>query len=96
VIEGHARILEENLREARLALYLPDPPYAHARMAQRHEDETQSLVAFRGSPGAKDAEAPVGKGRARGPDLVSPEEVAVTVADRGRTQRRQVRPGLRL
>ena len=77
VIDRHARILEENLREARLAMNLADPPYAHARMAQRHEDEAQSLVALGGSLGAKDAEAPVGKGRARGPDLVSAEDVAV-------------------
>ena len=59
MINGHARILEEDLGEAGFAVDLADAADPHARVAQRHEDEAQAAMTLGAGIGAEDAEGPV-------------------------------------
>ncbi len=87
-------VLQEDLREAGMAVHLPDRVDGDARRVEREEDQRQPLVTL-AAGSAEQAERPVGEGGAAGPDLVAVQNVGVALEFGGRSNAGQVAAGLR-
>src|SRR5207247_1280822 len=87
----HAHVLEENLRELRLARDLLQGAHGDARAPHVDQEETQAVVLGRFGLGAAEEEAPVGDVGVAGPHLLAVHDEAVAPALAARAERAQVR-----
>src|SRR6266849_3608732 len=89
----HAHVLEEDLRELRVAGDLPQGAHADARAPHVDQEEADAMVLRRLGLGAAEEEAPVGDVGVAGPHLLAVHDEAVAAALAARAQRAQVRAG---
>ena len=102
-VDGHARLVEEQLAEVALAVEGPHRPDLDAGLVHVEDQPGDALVLRRVGVGADQQLAVVGDVRPRAPDLLAGDDVVVAVAlrararaTRGRSRRRAPRsPGTR-
>src|SRR6266403_136461 len=89
----HAHVLEEDLRELRVARDLPQGAHADPRAPHVDQEEADAMVLRRLGLGAAEEEAPVGDVGVAGPHLLAVHDEAVAPALAARAERAQVRAG---
>jgi hypothetical protein len=96
VLPRHPDLVEEDLAEVAVARGVDDAVDGDPRGVHGHHQVGQSLVGLGVRVGAADQVAPVGVGRAGGPDLLARHHELVTVGSRGRADAGDVGPGVGL
>ena len=96
VLDGDLDTVEEDLAEPRVAGHVAQRTHGHAGCVRIDQQVGDAGAARVRTTGAHQAEEDVGDVGARAPHLLPADDVVVTVANRSRTERREVGTGVGL